>query len=296
MKIFVTGAAGQVGSEIMDCGKRAKYNMFGFTKAELDITDFSKTNQIISEVNPDIIINASAYTAVDRAESNHDLAFAVNCDGPRYLAEISEKRSIPLFHISTDYIFDGTKNEAYQENDPVNPLSVYGRSKQEGEAILRASCSKHIILRTSWVFGQVGHNFVKSVIRLSKEREHLNMVSDQKGGPTEARDIALALLSIAENIKLGGETWGTYHFSGAPAVNWYEFATSIISEVGRYQNKQVKVKPITTDEYPTPAIRPLNSVLDNTKIQSTFNISQPLWEVALKRVVKSLLSEEYENA
>ena len=290
MKILVTGAAGQVGHELLRLG--SAFDVVGFPRAELDITDLGAVTAKVREVNPGLIINAAAYTAVDKAESEEDVAFAVNRDGAGNLAAACAEIDIPLIHISTDYVFDGSKDSPYVEDDPVKPANVYGRSKEAGEAAVREKLSKHIIMRTSWVFGAHGPNFVKSIIRLSNSRDKLGIVDDQYGGPTSAQAIAKASLIIAATIADGEEKWGTYHFSGAPVTTWYGFTNAIIAEGKALIANPPEVDAITTEEYPTPASRPLNSRLDCEKIRNTFGIPQPSWEVNLKDVLDELVTLE----
>ncbi|MBL4906553.1 MAG: dTDP-4-dehydrorhamnose reductase, partial [Sneathiella sp.] len=231
-----------------------------------------------NKYTPDVVINAAAYTAVDKAEEEQDTAYAVNRDGPEILAAACSITDIPFLHISTDFVFDGNKKEPYSEKDKCNPLSIYGKSKWEGEKALIAKCTKHIILRTAWVFGG-DQNFVKTMRRLAETRDVLSVVNDQRGGPTAALDIAASLIRIAKAVVSSNfSDWGIYHYCGNPSVSWYEFACEIL------KNKpSVTVKPIPTSSYPTPAMRPANSVLACEKIRTVFGISQPDWTAALSQ-------------
>ncbi|MDX2164825.1 MAG: dTDP-4-dehydrorhamnose reductase [Gammaproteobacteria bacterium] len=269
MKILVTGAKGQVGSEII---KRLP-NCVAYDRDELDITDIKQIRNKIQEHMPNVVINCAAYTAVDKAESESDLAFLINKTGPENLAKVCEENKIFLMHLSTDYIFDGTKNAPYVETDQANPQSVYGESKWQGEEAVRKYCKNYLILRVSWVFGEYGHNFVKTMLRLAKEKTELKIVSDQVGCPTYAGDIADVLLSISKNPKIG-----TYHYCGKPVTNWYEFAKVILKD------KDINIIPIKTTDYPTLAKRPQNSVLNCDLFTRTFNIGLSEWQNGLKHV------------
>lgn len=273
-KVLVTGAKGQVGSEIVKAVP-AGFIVIGLGSNELDITNQQQVTAVIAQYKPDLIINAAAYTAVDKAESDSDNAYAVNQQAVAWLAQAAKQADIPLFHISTDYVFDGESTTPYKETDPVNPQSVYGMSKLAGEQVLAATHNKHIILRTSWVFGAEGNNFVKTMLRLGKERDELSVVADQHGCPTSASSIAKVLWQLAEKYKTERTLpWGIYHFSNSPACTWYEFACEIFEQavkVGVLERKPV-VQPITTAEYPTPAKRPAWSVLDCGRMETFFNI------------------------
>ena len=256
-KVLVTGAKGQVGSEIVKAVP-AGFTVIGLGSNELDITNQQQVTAVIAQYKPDLIINAAAYTAVDKAESDSDNAYAVNQQAVAWLAQAAKQADIPLFHISTDYVFDGESTTPYKETDPVNPQSVYGMSKLAGEQVLAATHNKHIILRTSWVFGAEGNNFVKTMLRLGKERDELSVVADQHGCPTSASSIAKALWQLAEKYKTERTLpWGIYHFSNSPACTWYEFACEIFEQAVKagVLERKPEVQPITTAEYPTPAKR-----------------------------------------
>lgn len=273
-KVLVTGAKGQVGSELVKAAP-AGFTVIGLGSNELDITNQQQVITAMAQHKPDLIINAAAYTAVDKAETDADTAYAVNEKAVSFLAQAAHDADIPLFHISTDYVFDGQATTPYKETDPVNPQSVYGASKLAGEQVLAKTLSKHIILRTSWVFGAVGNNFVKTMLRLGKERDEISVVADQYGCPTSARSIAEILWQLAykytqENSLL----WGVYNFSNESAYTWHKFACEIFEqavEAGVLVKKPI-VNAITTDEYLTPAKRPGWSVLDCEKIKKFLNI------------------------
>jgi dTDP-4-dehydrorhamnose reductase len=256
--------------------------------SDLDISNQDAVNAYIENCKPNILINAAAYTAVDKAESEKELAYAINRDGAIYLAQACLAANIPLFHISTDYIFDGTKNSAYIETDIPNPQSVYGKSKLEADLAIESIIENHIILRVSWVFGALGNNFVKTMLRRSLEGEELKIVSDQQGSPTWAGAIALTLLDIAKRYDEGNPIqWGTYHYSSQPTTTWYEFADNIFDQavdLGMME-KRPKIDPICTEEFPTAAARPLNSVLDCSKIIKALRTKQPDWHIGLNEVL-----------
>lgn len=276
MKILVAGRDGQVGSALNACGSDHGVTIIALSRRELDITDEASIAAAMKKHEPDVVINAAAYTAVDRAEEEQGAAYAVNRDGAAYLAAACAESDIPFLHISTDFVFDGKKQVPYVEEDECAPLSVYGKSKRDGEMAVLANCTKHIILRTSWVFGGA-QNFVVTMRRLAETRDTLSVVDDQHGGPTAAKDIANSLVTIAKAvIDPGFDDWGIYHFCGKPSVSWYEFASEILKNVST-----VSVRPIPTSDYPTPATRPANSVLNCKKIQTVFGVDQPDWQAAL---------------
>ncbi len=291
MKILVTGANGQVGSELIRRGNTRGFQMFASDFSDLDISSQGAVNKYTKKLKPDMLINAAAYTAVDKAESEKELAHAINRDGATYLAQACSKVDIPLFHISTDYIFDGASTSAYVETDTPNPQSVYGKSKLEGDLAIESSIEKHIILRVSWVFGAKGNNFVKTMLRLGKEKEELKIVADQHGGPTWSGAIASTLLDIAKRYAEGNPIqYGTYHYSSQPTTTWYEFANLIFDQamdLGMME-KRPKIYPISTEEFPTPAVRPVNSALDCSKIVKALRTPQPDWRTGLKEVLSEL--------
>ncbi|MFO1430122.1 MAG: dTDP-4-dehydrorhamnose reductase [Candidatus Competibacteraceae bacterium] len=295
MKIVVTGANGQVGRELTRLG--GKHELLALDRAALDITAAPAIPVLLEEARPAVVINAAAYTAVDRAEQEPESAFAVNREGPRHLAVACRRLQIPLLHLSTDYVFDGTQHQPYREEDPVAPLGVYGRSKWEGEEAVRQAQAAHLILRVSWVFGEHGHNFVKTILRLAGERDELRVVMDQRGCPTYAGDIARVLLALAERIGTGREkAWaGTYHYCGTPATTWYGFAQAIIELARAYEPLRVRtLVPITTAEYPTPARRPANSVLACDRFEARFGMTAHPWREGLATTVQALLGERSE--
>ena len=283
MNILLTGADGQVGRELAArlCGRA---NLLAANRAALDITDRNAVFQAASSFRPELIINAAAYTAVDKAESDADTAYVVNRDAVRHLAEAAAAHDATVLHISTDYVFDGTADAPYRETDPVNPQSVYGKSKLAGEEALAASYPRHIILRTAWVFGAHGGNFVKTMLRLGRERDSLSIVADQYGAPTPAAAIADALVAIADAVRQPGfANWGVYHYSGSPYTSWHGFAERIFQAAAAQGILPAvpQLNAIATADYPTPARRPANSRLDCGKIQNTFGIKPADWQAAL---------------
>jgi len=291
MKVLLTGAEGQVGSEIQRLMASSEGSLHACGRAQLDIVDATQVARQLTEYQPDLVINAAAYTAVDLAESEQDIAFSVNRDGPRNLATECARYHIPLIHLSTDYVFDGTMTRPYTEQDPVSPLGVYGQSKWQGEQQVRLLCEKHIILRVSWVYGCVGKNFVKTMLQLAKERDELRVVADQSGCPTSACDIARVIGCIVQKITdpQSMTHWGTYHYCGAPVTDWHQFASAIITEGRKYHSLQTKnIIAINTEDYPTAARRPEYSALCCDKILEHFGIQQVDWQSELQYVLKGL--------
>jgi dTDP-4-dehydrorhamnose reductase len=295
MRILVFGAGGQVGSEVCRISWPASFELQSRDRNTGDITKAAAVSAAVAGQRPDLVINLAAYTAVDRAESEPEAAWAANCAGAANIAAVCGETAIPLIHLSTDYVFDGSKTEPYREEDQVNPLGVYGRSKEAGERAVRAAVAQHVILRTSWVYGAHGTNFVKTMLRLGAERPVLRVVADQHGRPTAAADIAAALVAIARRIQQGGTDWGTFHFAGAGTTTWHGFAEEIFDQATRFGLRPIearpRVEPITTAEYPTAARRPLNSELDCRKIAERFGILPPPWRTSLTAVVRELANQ-----
>jgi dTDP-4-dehydrorhamnose reductase len=277
MNILITGINGQVGWELLRQGPLHGCRIIGFDRNALDITDRQAVSREIENNSPDLVINCGAYTAVDKAEAETEKCWSVNRDGPAWLAASCAREHIPFIHLSTDYVFNGQASKPYTETSPTDPLGIYGRSKAAGEEEVRARLANHLIIRTSWVYGIHGRNFVKTILRLGQEREELKVVADQWGCPTFAGDLALALLTMAKKIHAGQTgCWGTYHCCGATAVTWYAFAKAILDLARKIHPVKVrKILPITSEEYPTAVPRPKYSVLDCRKIQSAFGIRLP---------------------
>jgi len=291
MKILITGAQGQVGKELVSIANQRGFDVIAAGQTELDITQLKNIESYVEVHQPDLVINAAAYTAVNKAEEEQDITYAINRDGTANLAAVSKEKNIPLLHISTDYVFDGTKSEAYSENDAVSPLGIYGISKWQGEETIRQTLPEHIILRVAWVFGAQGNNFVKTMLRLAKDRDELSVVADQFGGPSPAKDIAKTLIILAEQYqKEKTLEWGTYHYCGDEKVSWCGFAKEILKQAKEQGliEKDIKVNAITTAEYQDPTKRPANSMLDCEKIKNTFGIEMPSWKESLNQVLTEL--------
>ncbi len=288
MKILITGSLGQVGHFLTSkLSQENEVELLAVDRESLDITDKKAVLNTIQDFKPDYIINAAAHTAVDKAETEVDLSYLINRDGPKYLAQAAQSVNAAILHISTDYVFPGNKEGMYVEEDATAPQGVYGQSKLAGEIAVQDACDKHIILRTAWVFSEQGNNFVKTMLKLGATRPELGIISDQFGGPTYAGDIADALIRIVKQTNQA-DTFasGIYHFSGFPYVNWFEFANSIFDEAQKANilENRPKLNNITTEQYPTPARRPENSKMDCTKIFNTFGIEQSDWQQALKNI------------
>lgn len=285
---MITGAYGQVGFCLTQQALENGWDVLAIDRDTLDITDPLAVNTLVKEYQPHVIINAAAHTAVDKAETEIDASYAINRDGPQYLAEASAAVGAAILHISTDYVFAGDKDGSYTESDLVAPQGVYGASKLAGEQAVTDANTKHIILRTAWVFGEHGNNFVKTMLRLSAQRDQLGIVADQFGGPTYAGDIAAALLIMAEKAVAApaAVNWGIYHFAGEPHVNWHQFAQAIFDKAVEYQllTKIPQLNEFTAADYPTPAKRPANSRLDCRKIFNEFGIQPSDWLKALENI------------
>jgi dTDP-4-dehydrorhamnose reductase len=294
-RIIATGGAGQVGTELIRRAAASNVNLTALTRAELDITDATAIRAVLKDAQPDVVINAAAYTAVDKAEEDGDTAFAVNRDAPGHFAEACAQLGIALIHISTDYVFDGGKDGAYLESDQVKPIGVYGASKEAGEQAVRDVLDQHVIMRTSWVYAGHGGNFVRTMLRVGAERDTLKVVCDQTGAPTFAGDIADAALSIARTISAAeGErdnppAWGTYHYTAKEHTTWHGFAEAIFDAAEPFLGRRPHVEAIPTSEYPTPARRPANSVLDCAKIDAAFAPPRRPWREGLAEVLDELL-------
>jgi len=288
--LLIVGAKGQLGRELTEEASRTRVPLVAVGRAELEITHADDVRRFIRDAAPRAIINAAAYTSVDKAESEWDAAHAVNVLGPENLARAAAELDVPLLHVSTDYVFDGSKNGAYSEDDPIAPLGAYGRTKAEGERRVRDAQPKHIILRTSWVYGVHGNNFLKTMLRLSREREELRVVADQRGCPTATLDIARALLAAEAAATAGRAKWGTYHFAGTGVTTWHGFASEIVSAAARQGGRSIPVHAIATKDYPTPAMRPANSELDSSRFAGAFGYKSPPWQERTREVIAALLA------
>ena len=295
IKVLVTGAAGQLGQAFAGLASQAlekSVDLILLDRHQLDITSAQSIHSALAEHQPDAVVNGAAYTAVDKAEQETDAAFLLNAKAPELLAKDCKEQGIWLLQVSTDYVFDGVKTGAYVETDPVSPAGVYGQSKLEGEQAVLAASADNLVLRTSWVFSEYGNNFLKTMLRLAAERDQLGIVHDQRGGPTYAPHIALTLLQLID-LKLNQNksvAGGVYHFSGQPAVSWYEFALEIFNQA--YQagmlTKIPDVKPITTAEFPTLAKRPVNSEISNIKINDLGIVIKNSWKEGVALAIRKI--------
>lgn len=279
MKILVTGANGQLGQELVCQLEKMNVELISFTKSELDICHLESVLKTVNEIQPQIIINAAAYTKVDQAEKDKELAFSVNAYGQRNLAIAAEKVDAKVCYVSTDYVFGGDSTEPYEEHALVNPIGVYGKSKYAGEQLTQTLSTKYFIVRTAWVYGEYGPNFVKTMLRLASERDELGVVSDQVGSPTYTVDLAAFIIELVQT-----EKYGVYHCTNSGSCSWYEFAQAIFEE----SNLTIKVNPLTTEQYPTPAKRPSYSVLADTAIKSNGLTPMRHWKDGLKAFLKNV--------
>jgi dTDP-4-dehydrorhamnose reductase len=304
LKILLTGKNGQVGDALASALRNTQHQVLAVGSADCNFAKPADIRELIQSTKPDVVINPAAYTAVDRAESEPDLAHAINTQAPEIIATELQKTGGLLIHFSTDYVFDGTKSTPYIEFDKPNPQSVYGQTKLKGEQAIAASGVNHIILRTSWVFGAHGNNFLKTMLRLAAEREELRVVNDQFGAPTSARFLAATVVKILkrmESNKRAAQTevdhsalFGLYHCSCVGRTSWFDYAQFAIdlarSHGGKFKLTPDRLIAIPTSQYPTPAARPANSVLDNTKLEQTFGIQPPDWQAEVRDTVKTLNS------
>jgi len=283
MVVLVTGANGQLGQALQSIAGNYRSIDFVFcSSSDLDITNKENCETVFNKINPDYCINTAAYTAVDKAESEPDKAQLINVFGAKNIAENCKEFDVKLIHISTDFVFDGTKSSPYNEMDLPNPKGVYGQTKLDGERAIQEVFSNYFIVRTSWVYSQFANNFMKTMLRLASEREAISVVNDQIGTPTNAVDLAEALVQIilTDNKQPTTKNYGIYHFSNDGQCSWYDFA----AEIFRVNKISINLQPIPTTSYPTPAVRPAYSVLDKSKIKSVFVIEVLNWEESLKLI------------
>ena len=296
MKILLTGINGQVGHALLP--KLAEHEVLALAREQLDLTNSVNIIQSIQRFKPDLIINPAAYTAVDKAESEPELAHAINAIAPQTLAQEAAKIGAGIIHFSTDYVYDGNKQTPYLEVDATHPVSVYGKSKLAGEDAIRASNAAHLILRTSWVYGAYGKNFLNTMLRLAGERDALRVVADQFGAPTSAQSIADAVVQLVNAWKIQDKAQtGTYHFTNVGETSWHGFTQQIVNEYNQLQAKEglpalraavENIAAITTADYPTPAARPANSRLNNAKLKQVFGVELPSWQAGLQHVLENL--------
>ncbi|MGA4635451.1 dTDP-4-dehydrorhamnose reductase [Pseudomonas solani] len=285
MKILITGHSGQVARELrLALADQAELLVLG--RDRLDLADSDAIRRLVRAERPALIINAAAHTAVDQAESEPEAAFALNATAPGVLAEEAAALGAPLIHYSTDYVFDGSKNAPYTEDDQPNPLGVYGRSKLAGEEAIRAVGAAHLILRTSWVYSLHGRNFLLTMQRLLQERDHLRVVADQVGAPTWAGSIATATAALIQRWQDGRQAWGTYHFSAGGETSWFGFASAIADTLKAEGKPCASLEPIPSSAYPTPAQRPLNSRMDGSKLLRDWDVALPDWQLGLDECLR----------
>jgi dTDP-4-dehydrorhamnose reductase len=287
--LLVFGSGGQLGRELLARAAEDNIAAVGVTRAEADIADAAAVATAIARYRPRLVVNAAAYTAVDRAESEPDAAARTNRDGAGIVARACRQAGVALVHVSTDFVFDGAKAAPYVEDDPVAPLGAYGHTKAEGEARVRAETEAHVILRTAWVYGTHGHNFLKTILRAAGERDSLRVVADQRGCPTATPDLAAAILAVAQAVAEGRALWGTFHVAGTPATTWHDFASRIVSLQAAVTGRRPPVAAIATAEWPTPARRPANSELDCTKFATAYGFRAAPWPVRTRETVATLL-------
>ena len=285
MKILVAGSNGQLGSELKVLHQQySQWEFLFLDLPDIDITNPQMVGDILKSNSIDVIINCAAYTAVDKAEEEKELARKVNVMGPEVLAKEATRNNCLLVHVSTDFVFDGKKSTPYLEDDAMNPLSEYGRTKADGETAVLGNCNKSIILRTSWLYSGFGNNFVKTMLKLGAERDSLNIIYEQVGSPTYANDLARAILKILEKSVDGAIKYGIYHYSNEGVASWYDFTNAILEIAGI----TCKVNPILAKDYPLPAERPAYSVMDKAKIKTEFKLEIPYWRESLKVCLKLL--------
>ena len=295
-KILLTGVNGQVGHALKT--KLAEYEVIALSREQLDLTKTHDIRRIVREIKPTLIINPAAYTAVDKAETEPELAYAINATAAQILAEEAARLNAGIIHFSTDYVYDGTKTSPYVETDEVNPVSVYGKSKLAGEEAIRQVALPHLILRTSWVYGAYGKNFLKTMLRLATEREELRIVGDQFGAPTSSESIADAVVKLVNVWQPEHENQtGIVHFTNAGETSWHGFSCEIVNQYNALladkdwpalKANVDSIAAITTADYPTPAARPANSCLNNRKLKQVFGIELPPWKAALQQVMRDL--------
>lgn len=282
-RILVTGANGQLGQSILEQSKNYKeIECFFVTRNELDITNEELIKHYFDDKSFDFVVNCAAYTAVDKAEDEQESAYLVNAKATEFLAKITNEKKIPFIHVSTDYVFDGTASQPRMETDQTNPIGVYGQTKLEGENLALKNNPKTIILRTAWVYSRFGNNFVKTMLRLFQEKESISVVADQIGSPTNAIDLADAILEIISTDEL---TYGIFNYSNEGKCSWFEFA----QKIKEFSSSTIEIKPVPTSAYPTKAKRPAYSLLDKTKIKEVYQLTIPNWEDSLKKELKHLL-------
>jgi dTDP-4-dehydrorhamnose reductase len=290
VKVLVLGREGQLARSLLKAAVASDIQVQSIGRPEVDLTDEKSVSTLLARVRPDLVVNAAAYTAVDNAESEPALAHAVNASGAEHAAKACALHSMPIIHISTDYVFDGTKEDSYLESDPTGPINVYGRSKLEGEQSVMKTCERHLILRTAWVYSPWGTNFVKTMLRLATTRQDIGVVADQFGSPTYGPDLARAILNLADRVLRDPSAgrWGIYHAVGSGETNWLGFAREVFRQAREQRLPAAEVEGIATSAYPTAARRPANSRLNCDKLRLSFDIALPDWRLGVADCVSRL--------
>jgi dTDP-4-dehydrorhamnose reductase len=293
-RVLIAGEHGQVAQALAHAYKLRGADVTSVGRSTISVTDQKRLLPAVIAFNPDLVVNAAGYTAVDKAEGDREVAFAVNRDGAAFVAEAAQAADAPIIHLSTDYVFDGKKQTPYLETDATNPLGVYGESKLAGEIAVASCATNHVILRTSWVCSPIGHNFVKTMLRLARERDEVAVVDDQWGAPTFAADLATAIVWIGDklaSVDNGSPFSGIYHAASAGETTWYRFAREIMTQSAAKGGPACRVRAIASSEYPTRAKRPANSRFDCSKLQQVFGISLPGWQTSLDTCLDILLGQ-----
>lgn len=292
LRLAVTGLKGQIVSALIERAPR-DIEIIALGRPQFELARREAVLASLRHARCEVIINAAAYTQVDKAESEPELAMRINAEGAGHVAQAAAELGVPLLHLSTDYVFDGLLDRPYREDDPINPTSIYGCSKLAGEEKIRETHQRHVILRTAWVYSPFGVNFVKTMLRLGADRDEINVVADQYGNPSSAIDIAEALIFIAKRLRKGhsNDFYGTFHMTGAGEASWADMAQWIFQIEEEYSKKNMLIHRIETKDYPTPARRPINSRLDNTKLKNIYGVSLPHWRSSLEKCVRRLIIE-----
>jgi dTDP-4-dehydrorhamnose reductase len=289
--ILLFGAGGQLGRAIVAQAAAARTPLTALRHGDVDITRASAVAAAVGRARPSLVVNAAAYTNVDGAEREPDVAMRINGDAARVVARAAAERGAPVVHISTDFVFDGRKAGAYTEEDAPSPLSAYARSKAAGEDAVRAATRSHVILRSAWLFGPDGSNFLHAILRLAASRDVIDVVSDQRGSPTPASALARAVLLVASGVAGGKAPWGTYHVAGSPAVSRFAFAEAIVSAFAKHNSRRPRINPVPSSAFPAAAARPANSALDSSKFAATFGWQPGDWHGAVEETIAALLAE-----
>jgi dTDP-4-dehydrorhamnose reductase len=288
-RVLVFGGDGQLGRDLARTAATMPIELQALPRSAADIADRASVERALREFRPAVAVNAAAYTRVDDAEIEIAAAERGNVEGPRVLAGACAAAAIPIVHVSTDYVFDGSKQTPYVESDPIAPIGVYGRTKADGETEIRSAATPHVILRVSWLYGEFGNNFLKTVLRLARERDSLRIVADQRGCPTSTRDLGKAILRIAPKLAAGEAVAGTYHFAGDGETTWHGFASEVVKRFAAASGRKPEVVPIATADYPTRAVRPQNSSLDCSKFHNLFGFKGRAWQQEVAEITDILV-------